>query len=119
MRSDAQLDLLRKQMRDERLRAARSGAELALAMSLCCAGGRGCRRLSFWRASAQLFDSRRRTLNEQLAAMQSQAREAQSRIVALNAQLQAAQRSTALARDELGINAELVEPAASCRRPGC
>jgi len=107
VRSDAQLDLLNKQMRDERLRAARSGAELALAMSFAVPADVAVMPELLAREQ-QLFDSRRRTLNEQLAAMQSQAHEAQSRIVALNAQLQAAQRSTALTRDELGINAELV-----------
>ena len=107
VRSDAQLDLLNKQMRDERLRAARSGAELALAMSFAVPADVAVTPELLAR-ERQLFDSRRRTLNEQLAAMQSQAHEAQSRIVALNAQLQAAQRSTALTRDELGINAELV-----------
>jgi HlyD family type I secretion membrane fusion protein len=108
VRSDATLDLLRKQLDSERLRAARSRAELALAPSF---------ELPLDLAPApdlvqrerQLFDARRQTLNEQLAAMQSQSRDAQARISALTAQAAAGERAAALARDELGLNAELVQ----------
>ena len=108
VRSDAALDMLRKQIDSERLRAARSRAELALAPTF---------ELPLEMAPApdlvqrerQLFNARRQTLNEQLAAMQSQTREAQSRISALSAQLTAGERATALARDELGVNAELLQ----------
>lgn len=108
VRSDAALDMLRKQIAGERLRAERSRAELALAPRF---------ELPPEMAPApdlvmrerQLFDARRQTLNEQLAAMQSQTREAQARIAALSAQLAAGERSTALARDELAVNAELVQ----------
>jgi membrane fusion protein, epimerase transport system len=107
VRSDATLDLLRKQALAEGLRAARCRAELALAP-----------RFSMPQAltatpelqarERMLFDARRDTLNQQLAAMQSQSREAQARIAALNAQARASDRSTTLARDELELNAELV-----------
>jgi HlyD family type I secretion membrane fusion protein len=108
VRSDAALDLLRKQFDSERLRAVRSRAELALAPSF---------ELPLDLAPApdlvqrerQLFDARRQTLNEQLAAMQAQSRDAQARVAALTAQAAAGERATALARDELGLNAELVQ----------
>jgi len=108
VRSDAALSMLRKQIDSERLRAERSRAELALAPRF---------ELPLDMAPApdlvmrerQLFDARRLTLNEQLAAIQSQTREAQARIAALSAQLAAGERSTALARDELAVNADLVQ----------
>jgi membrane fusion protein, epimerase transport system len=108
VRSDAALDLLRKQIDAERLRAARSRAELALApgfeLPLDMAPAP-----DLVQRERQLFDARRQTLNEQLAAVQAQSREAQARIGALTAQLAAGERAAALARDELGLNAELVQ----------
>lgn len=107
VRSDAALDLLTKQMAAERLRAARSSAELSLAAAFAAPAGLSVAAETLAR-ERQLFESRRNTLNEQLAALQSQTHEAQSRIAALKSQLRAAQRSAALARDELNIHAELV-----------
>ena len=107
VRSDANLDLLRKQMLAEGLRAARTRAELVLASQFVVPAELAATPAMLAR-ERQLFDSRRRTLNEQLAAMQSQTREAHARIAALNAQLRASERSTQLAGDELGINVELV-----------
>ena len=108
VRSDAALDLLRKQMLAEGLRAARTRAELVLASQFVVSAGLAATP-AMLASERQLFDSRRHTLNEQLAAMQSQSREAQARIAALNAQLRASERSTQLARDELGMHVELVE----------
>ena len=108
VKSDAALDMQRRQLDAERLRAARSRAELALAPAF---------ELPLEMAPApdmvqrerQLFDARRQTLNEQIAALQSQTREAQSRIAALAAQVAASEQATTLARDELGVNVELVQ----------
>jgi HlyD family type I secretion membrane fusion protein len=106
VRSDAGFDMLRKLMEAERLRIERTRAELSMASAVP------------WPADApedalarerQLFETRRQTLDEQLAALQSQMRSAQARITALTAQLQAADRSTRLSRDELGINEQLAE----------
>ncbi len=107
VRSDATLDMLRKQLQAEGLRAARSRAELNLASRFAVPADLDAVPDMLAR-ERQLFDSRRRTLDEQLAAMQSQTREAHARIAALNAQLRASEQSTQLARDELGINVELV-----------
>ncbi len=108
VRSDASLDLLNKQMRAERLRMVRAGAELAMAARFGAPPELAASADMLTR-ERQLFDSRRQTLNEQLAAMQSQSREANARIAALRAQLGAAERATQLARDERDINAELVK----------
>jgi len=107
VRSDATLDLMRKQALAEGLRAARCRAELALEPRFSVAEMEGAT-LQMQARERALFDARRDTLNQQLAAMQSQSREAQARIAALNAQAHASDRATALARDELALNAELV-----------
>lgn len=107
VRSDAALDMLRKQADAERVRSERSRAELNLAADFALPADLVVAPELLAR-ERQLFESRRRTLDEQLAAMQSQARQARSQIAALGAQLQASQRSAQLARDELGINTELV-----------
>lgn len=107
VRSDAALDLLTGQLHAEGLRAARSAAELALAGGFDAPADVEATAQMLQR-ERQLFDARRRTLSEQIAALQSQAHEARARIAALRSQLLAAQRSTELVRAELAINAELV-----------
>ena len=71
LRSDAGLDLLSKQRNAERLRAARARAELNLASSVEWPDAATDEALI---PERQLFDARRRTLTEQLAAMESQGR---------------------------------------------
>lgn len=105
VRNDATLDLLRKQLDAERLRAARARAEMAFAAGVT------------WPADvdasetrsreAELFNARRQALAEQLAALQMQQRDAQARSAALGAQQQASERAATLARDELRINEPL------------
>ncbi|MCM5682839.1 HlyD family type I secretion periplasmic adaptor subunit [Schlegelella sp. S2-27] len=104
VRSDAAVDLLSTQRHAEQLRIERARAELATAGHV------------EWPADAlpdirareqQLFDARRHTLAEQLAAMQAQMRDAHARISALSSELEAGGRSTALAREELKINESL------------
>ena len=104
IRYDAGLDILRKQMDAERIRAARARSELSLAITVAWPAGASEEALL---PERQLFDARRQTLVEQLAAMDSQARDAKARAVALTAQLEASERATALARDELNMNVEL------------
>lgn len=108
VRNDALLDLLRKQAAAEALRVARSRAELALAARFDPPNDDASTPEAVER-ERQLFDSRRQTLLEQLAALQSQSREAQARIGALRAQAQSAERAVQLAREELGMNLELVQ----------
>nr|WP_297350767.1 HlyD family type I secretion periplasmic adaptor subunit [uncultured Caldimonas sp.] len=104
VRSDAAFDLLSKQMLAERLRIERTRTELAMAAAVAWPAGAPAEMQA---REQQLFDARRHALNDQLAAMQAQARDAQARIAALGAELEAASRSTALARDELKINESL------------
>jgi HlyD family type I secretion membrane fusion protein len=108
LRNDATLEILRKQRAAEQLRAERSRAELNLARSVAWPADSALDADALQR-ERQLFDSRRRTLDEQLAALQSQSAGARSRIAALTAQLESSDRSTRLARDELDLNAGLVQ----------
>jgi HlyD family type I secretion membrane fusion protein len=108
VRNDASLDLLRKQAAADALRGARSRAELTLAAGFEPPPGSDTSAEMLAR-ERQLFDARRQTLLEQLGAMQSQQREAQARIAALRAQMQSAEQSARLAREELGMNQELVQ----------
>lgn len=106
VRSDASLDMLRKMLDAERLRAERSRAELTLATTVAWPG------LDIPAPEAlarerQLFESRRSTLDAQVMALQSQMHQATARISALNGQLAAAERATRLGQDELAINEEL------------
>ncbi len=107
VRSDATLDLLHKQLDAERLRAARARAELALAPAVDWpdAGAAPDAR----QREAELFAARRQALTEQLAALQRQQRDAQSRVGALEAQVASSLRAAELARDELRIHQPLAE----------
>ncbi len=107
VRSDATLDLLRKQAAAEGLRAARSRAELGLQPRFEPPADVAAESEMLAREQ-QLFASRRQTLADQLAALQAQQREAQTRIAALRAQAQAAEQAARFAREELGMNEELV-----------
>jgi membrane fusion protein, epimerase transport system len=108
LRSDAALDVLRKQRDAERVRAARAQAELNLSENVDWPADMPASDGTVQR-ERQLFDARRRTLDEQLAALQSQARDANARTVALAAQLDSALRATRLGRDELDLYRPLVE----------
>jgi HlyD family type I secretion membrane fusion protein len=104
IRSDAGLDLLTKQRDAERIRVSRARAEFDLASSVEWPHGAVDEALI---PERQLFYARRRTLTEQLAAMEAQAHEAKARAKALAAEVEATERGTTLARDELNMNVEL------------
>lgn len=104
VRSDAAFDLLSQQRHAEQLRAERARAELAMAGHV---GWPADARPDIRAREQQLFDARRRTLAEELAAMQAQMHDARARISALSSELEAGRRSTALAREELKINESL------------
>lgn len=107
VRNEAALDLLARQRDAERLRAARALAELAMAPAVnwppAPAAGEALQR------ERQLFDARRLTLLEQLAALEQQKDQAARRAAALEQLAAAADRSTALGREELAMNLQLVE----------
>ncbi|MDH3461208.1 MAG: hypothetical protein OEM00_09610, partial [Burkholderiaceae bacterium] len=108
LRSDATLDILRKQQGAEELRSARARAELNMAPSFAWPVG-GAVSGELLTRERQLFETRRQTLVEQIAAMESQMRQAHARATALAAQLEASDRSTQLVRDELAMNVKLAE----------
>ncbi|AKJ28085.1 HlyD family type I secretion periplasmic adaptor subunit [Caldimonas brevitalea] len=108
VRNDAAFEILRKQRDGEQLRIERTRAELALQASVNWPTGTAAPGDTQLR-ERQLFETRRRALQDELAAMQSQQRDAQARVVALTAQLEASGRTAALAREELDINRPLAE----------
>ena len=98
VRSDSTLKLLQDQLAAERIREARAAAEAALAPHFDAPAD------SRERA---LFATRRRILDEQIASLQAQIREAESQAAALQAQIEATETSARLSSEELEINERL------------
>ena len=110
VRNDAELSLLQDQLSAERIRYARASAEAALAGSFqapAAANDAPAAAEALAREQA-LFDSRRRTLNEQVAALNSQVRDAHGQAEALSHQIESIDGSTKLAGEELALNEKLV-----------
>jgi HlyD family type I secretion membrane fusion protein len=111
VRSDAELSLLQDQLRAERFRTARASAEallkedfivpLDLASDPHAAAHLGRER--------DLFEARRRTLDQQIASLQTQVKEAGLQVAALGAQIASTQVSAKLATEELTINETLAK----------
>ena len=98
VRSDSTLKLLQDQLAAERIREARAAAEAALAPQFDAPPD------SRERA---LFVTRRRILDEQIASLQTQIREAESQAAALQAQIEATEVSVRLSAEELEMNDRL------------
>lgn len=123
VRNDAELAMLDDQLAAERLRSARAAAEATLtpkfeppadargsassAYGAAWAGGAAKADERVARETA-LFAARRHTLDEQVASLESQARDAQAQAAALADQIEATERSAKLAGEELEMNAKLV-----------
>jgi HlyD family type I secretion membrane fusion protein len=110
VRNDAELSLLQDQLVAERIRYARASAESTLADSFQpptdTAEATSAREpLARERA---LFDSHRRTLNEQVTSLNAQARDAQGQAAALSRQIDSTETSAKLAGEELALNEKLV-----------
>ena len=110
VRSDSALRLLQDQLRAERIREARAAAEAALAPAFNAptepdAGAEAAAQLARERA---LFTARRRILDEQVASLHAQMREAETQAAALQAQIEATETSAQLSAEEVGINDRLV-----------
>jgi len=110
VRSDSELKLLQDQLRAARIRLSRAEAEAALQSSfkgpadlvgLPEAAGDLAREHAF-------FAARRRTLDEQIAALEKQIGDAHSQAGALGRQIAATEDSTRFASEELEINNKLV-----------
>jgi HlyD family type I secretion membrane fusion protein len=104
---DAELSLLSDQLEAERFRAARASAEAALAATFepPAASPASAGHLARERA---LFVARRRTLEEQIASLNAQMRDARAQATALTGQIEAVQASARLAGEELELNQKLV-----------
>jgi HlyD family type I secretion membrane fusion protein len=110
VRNDAELSLLQDQLGAERIRYARASAESTLAATFAPpadATDVPSAREALARERA-LFDSRRRTLNEQVTSLGSQARDAQGQAEALSRQIESLDTSARLASEEQALNEKLV-----------
>ena len=110
VRSDAELSLLEDQQRAERVRHARVSAETTLARQFddgpFAAEPGLAEHLSRERAQ---FTARRRTLDEQLDALQLQMGAARAQSTALGSQIESVRESARLAAQELELNEKLVK----------
>lgn len=111
LRSNAELNVLEDQVRAERARGARAGAEAALEADFRqqeqFTGGVGA--ADYFARESALFVARRRTLNEEVVALESQRREIQAQAEALQLQVGASETAAKLANDELASNERLVK----------
>jgi len=98
VRNDSTLKLLQDQLAAEQMREARAAAEAALAPHFAAPAD------SRERA---LFVARRRILDEQIASLQAQIREAEAQASALQAQIEATETSVRLSAEELEMNDRL------------
>jgi HlyD family type I secretion membrane fusion protein len=110
VRNDAELNMLRDQLRAERVRNARASAEAVLAAQfqlpaeLAAAPGAS----DDLSRETAFFQSRRRTLDEQIASLEAQMRDARAQSAALTRQIDTTAASATLAAEELEINEKLV-----------
>jgi HlyD family type I secretion membrane fusion protein len=109
VRGDAELSLLEDQLRSERVRNARVSAETTLARQFDEKTFAGDTRLAghLERERAQ-FATRRRTLDQQLEALQLQMSAARAQSTALQSQIESIAESGRLAAEELRLNEKLV-----------
>ncbi len=110
VRGDAELALLEDQLRAERVRHARVSAETTLARDFTidatlAAEPRAAELLARERAQ---FAARRRTLDEQLDALQLQIGAARAQSSALESQIESIRESGRLSAEELALNEKLV-----------
>lgn len=110
LRTDAELAMQKDALRAALARRARATAEAAFALTLAIpaelqspeAGEHVARERA-------LFDAHRRSLDEQVASLNEQARQGQLQAAALAARLEAADESARLATSELQMNEQLVK----------
>ena len=104
-RRDADLGLLKDQLRAALIRRARAEAEAALRPDFSApADPAAAEHLARERG---LFEARRRTLDEHVASLQGQIRDAQAQTAALETQIEATDTSSSLAAEELDTNEKL------------
>lgn len=103
VRTDAAFRLVQEQLLGEQVRKARAMAEAALAPAFDPPGPAS----EYVARERALFASRRRMLDEQLAAFRSQIQQAHSQTAALQAQIDATETSARLSAEEVEINDKL------------
>jgi HlyD family type I secretion membrane fusion protein len=111
VRSEAALSLLQDQLAAEQVRHARASAEAAFALAFAApAESAATSRQSdgYVVRETALFNARRRTLNEQISALEQQIRDARQQATALSRQIDATQASAKLAGEELRLNEKVV-----------
>jgi HlyD family type I secretion membrane fusion protein len=103
VRSDAELSLLRDRLSAELVRKARATAEAALEPRFIPS------RISSEHGEREqaLFAARRRTLDEHVASLQAQIRDARAQAAALESQIAANEASARLSAEEIEINEKL------------
>jgi HlyD family type I secretion membrane fusion protein len=110
VRSESELSLLQDQLRAARIRSARAEAEAALQSRFSAPAdlaGQPETATHLAREHA-LFIARRRTLDEQVSALEKQIQEARAQARALDTQIAATETSARLSAEELEINNKLV-----------
>lgn len=110
VRSDSELSLLQDQLRAARIRSARAEAEAALEPRFSAPAdlAREPQAAEHLARERALFTARRRTLDEQIAALDKQIREAHAQAAALEAQIAATEASARLSSEEVEMNRKLV-----------
>jgi HlyD family type I secretion membrane fusion protein len=110
VRSDSELSLLQDQLRAARIRSARAEAEAALQPRFAAPADLAGQKDAAEHLAREhvLFTARRRTLDEQIAALERQIREARVQAGALETQIAATETSARLSAEELEMNGKLV-----------
>jgi HlyD family type I secretion membrane fusion protein len=104
-RRDAELGLLQDQLRAALIRRSRAAAEAALEPAFVAPDDPAA--AEHLARERGLFEARRRTLDEHVASLQAQIRDAQAQTAALEAQIEATDTSAKLAAEELETNETL------------
>ena len=102
LRSDAELSLLRDRLNAELVRKARAAAEAALEPRFAVAQAS-----EHAEREQALFAARRRTLDEHVASLQAQIRDARAQAAALESQIAANEAAARLSAEEIEINEKL------------
>jgi HlyD family type I secretion membrane fusion protein len=102
VRSDAELSLLRDRLNGELVRKARAAAEAALEPRFGVAQSS-----EHAEREQALFAARRRTLDEHVASLQAQIRDARAQAAALESQIAANEAAARLSAEEIEINEKL------------
>ena len=110
VRSDAELSLLQDQLRAARIRSARAETEAALRPRFSAPADLADQPDAAEHLAREqaLFTARRRTLDEQIAALEKQIREAHAQADALETRIAATETSARLSAEEVEMNGKLV-----------